>query len=139
MSDSEIRYAEPVLCYVKGAWAYFTTRQLDKQWGDDWNDAPYDCNAGDPYEFHEHNAKDGDAPWTIERVAFHSDLETPAHTGRYNSQYSVDQINAKHVPWLRPWSVGIEPIFAGTPMREFIRRIQAAGGTAYVAAAMEAP
>ena len=25
----EVRYEEPVLCYVAGCWAYFTTRQLD--------------------------------------------------------------------------------------------------------------
>lgn len=39
-----------VLCYVDGPWAYFTTQPLAKQWGDDWNDAPYEHNAGEPYE-----------------------------------------------------------------------------------------
>ena len=40
---------EPILCYVKGPWAYFTTQPLKKQWGDDWDDAPYEHNAGEPY------------------------------------------------------------------------------------------
>ena len=30
--------------------AYFTRLDLLEQWGDDWNDAPYDCNAEGPYE-----------------------------------------------------------------------------------------
>lgn len=43
------------LCYVKGSFAYFTTQELSKQWGDDWNDAPYEHNAGEPYEPCWHN------------------------------------------------------------------------------------
>jgi hypothetical protein len=37
------------LCYVSGSFAWFTTQELSKQWGDDWNDAPYEHNAGSPY------------------------------------------------------------------------------------------
>lgn len=40
---------EPILCYIDGPWAYFTTQNLHKQWGDDWDDRPYECNAGSPY------------------------------------------------------------------------------------------
>ena len=36
--------------------AYFTPLALEDQWGDDWDDAPYDCNAGSPYD-HMHNEK----------------------------------------------------------------------------------
>lgn len=46
---------QPMLCYVKEPWAYFTTQPLDKQWGDDWNDAPYEHNAEEPYEPCWHN------------------------------------------------------------------------------------
>lgn len=46
---------EPVLCYVRSPWAYFTTRPLFEQWGDDWNDAPYEHNAGEPYDPCWHN------------------------------------------------------------------------------------
>ena len=46
---------DPILCYVDEPWAYFTTQDLDKQWGDDWNDAPYEHNAGTPYEPCWHN------------------------------------------------------------------------------------
>lgn len=44
-----------VPCYVEGNRAWFTTQSLDKQWGDDWNDAPYEHNAGRPYEPCWHN------------------------------------------------------------------------------------
>ena len=37
------------LCYVEGQKAYFTSN-FEKQWGDDWNDRPYECNAGEPYD-----------------------------------------------------------------------------------------
>ena len=30
--------------------AYFTPVSLDEQWGDDWDDAPYEHNAGTPYD-----------------------------------------------------------------------------------------
>jgi len=36
------------LCYVSGPWAYFTTQALNKQWGDDWDDAPYEQMREDP-------------------------------------------------------------------------------------------
>lgn len=38
-----------VLCYVDGQRAYFTTAKLADQWGDDWDDALYEHNAGEPY------------------------------------------------------------------------------------------
>jgi hypothetical protein len=31
-----------ILCYIDDDYAYFTEQSLDKQWGDDWNDAPYE-------------------------------------------------------------------------------------------------
>lgn len=38
------------LCHVERNFAYFTRLPLDEQWGDDWNDAPYEHNAGTPYD-----------------------------------------------------------------------------------------
>lgn len=43
------------LCYINGSTAYFTTLSLDDQWGDDWDDAPYEHNAGTPYSPCWHN------------------------------------------------------------------------------------
>lgn len=39
--------------YIDGKqdhYAYFTPISLDTQWGDDWDDSPYDCNSGIPYD-----------------------------------------------------------------------------------------
>jgi hypothetical protein len=33
------------------AWAYFTTRPLSEQWGDDWGDVPYEHNASPPNQY----------------------------------------------------------------------------------------
>ena len=35
---------------VQTLFAYFTPKPLDEQWGDDWDDAPYEYNAGIPYD-----------------------------------------------------------------------------------------
>ena len=37
------------LCYVSNGVLYFTNKELSEQWGDDWNDHPYEHNAGEPY------------------------------------------------------------------------------------------
>lgn len=125
--------SEPVLCYISGNWAYFTTRELDQQWGDDWNDAPYEHNAGDPYDWR----GGGEPKWQIIRVAFLTNLETPASLAPgANSAYSVEMINKRIVPWLMPdpfsvHSGNIESIWAGTTLSEFKRRIIEYGGEVY--------
>ena len=45
-----------MLCYVDKPWAYFTTQKLEDQWGDDWEDIPYQHNAEEPYGPCWHNA-----------------------------------------------------------------------------------
>lgn len=123
---------EPVLCYVSGTWAYFTTNDLSKQWGDDWNDAPYEHNAGDPYEWRP--PMNGDE-YKIIKVVFIVDMETPADQANSNSRWSVEQINKKCMPWLMPGQFStrpMEPIFAGTTLEEFKRCIQQYGGEIYV-------
>lgn len=37
------------LCYINGNVMYFSP-DIEHEWGDDWDDAPADCNAGEPYE-----------------------------------------------------------------------------------------
>jgi hypothetical protein len=46
---------KPKLCFVRGNYAYFTTRPLEEQWGDDWSNHAYESNAGPPYEPCWHN------------------------------------------------------------------------------------
>lgn len=113
------------LCYIDKNFAYFTSN-MKKQWGDDWNDTPYEHNAGDPYT---HNGE------SIEKIAFVCDLSTPAEIAGLNSNYSVQDINEKKTPWLSGKSMttreSIE-IYAGTTMEKFIETVLNSGGEIYL-------
>ena len=106
------------LCYISGDdefeanqfTAWFTPR-FEKQWGDDWDDAPYEHNSGDPYQYDYDSEKvkrEGKEPWypkieivkiLVENANYQNQVVTP-RTGRTNSPYSVEDINNGAVPWL---------------------------------------
>ena len=128
--------SEPILCYVKHAGhgfghAYFTTRALHEQWGDDWDDAPHQYNAGTPYGplvYHYSNGDtlrapedfnaDGSPKWEIARVAYYlPGFEAAGSDG--DAYLSVQQINSGAAPWLRSGD-GLKVIPAGTPLSEFL-------------------
>lgn len=110
------------LCYVEDYFAYFTSKPLNKQWGDDWDDAPYEHNAGTP---------DEDEEGQILKVAYSSDLRTP-NDGCINSPYSVRDINNGAVAWLYDrWGKSGVAIHAGCSVKEFIAKIKSSGGTVY--------
>lgn len=118
--------SEPVLCYVCKPWAYFTTNKLEQQWGDDWDDAPYEHNAGVPY------ADDG---CKIIKLAYDAELETPAERAGFNSSYSVEEINSGAVAWLVSPSWCSEDkvvIPAGTGISNFLKLVKQAGGVVYL-------
>lgn len=144
------------LCYVYDNIAYFTTQDISKQRGDDWDDVPYEHNAGEPYEpcWHNHpdyiNKKDGRGyikpgelckdtccindwnddgtpKWEIKKLYYKADLATPDYNYN-NSPYSVDDINKGRIPWLRSGKINI---YAGTPMDIFCIKIRIAGGSVY--------
>jgi len=115
---------EPVLCYIKDCWAYFTTIPLSEQWGDDWDDAPYEHNAGTPYR---------DSPDQVTKLAWEADLDQPCD-GHLNSPWSVEQINAGAVAWLSTSSYIKGPklaIPAGATISQFKELIKQAGGFVY--------
>jgi hypothetical protein len=116
-----------VLCYVRLPWLYFTTRPLNEQTGDDWNDAPYEHNAGPPYE----RSPDGSR---IYRMAIATDLEEPC-TWHTNSPWSVDDINRKVVPWLQGPRYGNrqgnDPIWAGETYAEVRAKVLRMGGRVF--------
>lgn len=122
------------LCYIEGHFAYFTTQDLNKQWGDDWNDAPYEHNAGRPYSYRKHNEEKGETPWEIIHVAFSAPLETPADKAHGSSRYSVEQINAGAVAWLASdeWAKEKIAIMAGVTLPEFIDKVRKSGGDVYL-------
>lgn len=108
------------LCYIDPPFAYFTSNPLDEEWGDDWDDAPYDCNAGEPY------GEGGE----IVIVAYKSAFMTPSER-EYGWPISVEDINMRREqPWLMcpPWKGEHSSIWAGTELEEFCRMIRATGG-----------
>lgn len=113
-----------ILCYVKGKRAYFTSRPLSKQNGDDWNDIPYEHNAGEPYQNEE---------GSVGFVYFEAELQQPCD-GHINSPYSVDMINAGVCAWLFPsiWAEHDVCIRAGTTFEDFVAAIHSIDGTVYV-------
>jgi len=108
------------LCYVELPFVWFTMN-LREQSGDDWNDAPYDCNAGPP------TLRRGQ-DWKIFRVAvfanpYKHQLMTP-DSSHSNTWWSVDDINSGAVPWLRltesDWNPqSIATLMAGITYSEF--------------------
>lgn len=96
---------------------YFTDN-FDKQWGDDWDDAPYEHNAGTPYEFimgNDDNSERGHlvrAAW-VDRDGL---TMTPCDASGSNSRYSVESINAGAVAWL--YKEGHGGVYGGTKLRE---------------------
>jgi hypothetical protein len=113
------------LCYVEDHAAsmkmcYFTD-DFENQWGDDWDDAPYEHNAGVPYESHGNN---------IQKIVVFTNLLTPRYDAdgieMTSSIFSVEDINNKAAPWLRASNLtkryeGIDTsIWAGTPIDEFM-------------------
>ena len=102
------------LCYANKNILYFTDN-FGNQWGDDWDDAPYEHNAGEPYEWiDEWSEKENlKSRGHIRMIAFLADqwLEYPKD-GYYNSPYSVDDINNGAIAWIRVH--GGKPLPAGT-------------------------
>ena len=120
----------PRLCFVRECWAFFTTQPLEMQWGDDWDDAPYEHNAGLPYLPHAGES------WEVIKVAWEGPFDTPAVMGN-NCAYSVMHINDGRVPWLFQDAYtdksDIPAIYAGISLRDFIGVVEAAGGVVYLA------
>lgn len=122
------------LCYIENRIAYFTTQELSEQWGDDWDDAPYEHNAETPYEYDsDYDHHKDKKPWKILKIAFLSDLITPDYN-QINSSFSVQTINAGQIAWLRsyPWAKEVVTIMAGTSPKEFIEKIEKNGGEIFL-------
>jgi hypothetical protein len=110
--DKEFR-----LCYVDDNIMFFTDN-FDKAWGDDWNDKPYEHNAGEPYEVtSDKPVRDGYGH--IRKVAFEPywNIRRPCD-GYINSPYSVEDINKGAIAWLYSEDAG--GLMAGATMDEAI-------------------
>lgn len=124
------------LCYVDGQKAWFTDN-FEKQWGDDWNDNPYECNAGEPYDHWYEKIPHNPPIYKKEYKEHKIELKTlyfethdwaeqkPCDMGRF----SVEDINKGTVAWVHTDKFNI---LAGTEMEEFIKIIKENGGKIYM-------
>ncbi len=114
--DKEFR-----LCYFRDNVLYFTDN-FEHQWGDDWNDEPYDCNAGDPYEWNDEEDEDwNENHGHLRYIGIKSDgwLKVTGCLGDpYNVRYSVEEINKGVVAWLYSDKAG--GLHGGATMEEAI-------------------
>ena len=128
-----MKFDDYVLCYVSEGFAWFTSCPLESQWGDDWNDAPYEHNAGYPYP--DHCKGNERVQHDLVKIGFAADLYRPCD-GQLNSPYSVEDINAGKSPWLKSWApddfVPETRIFAGCNLKNFIEKIESCGGEVYL-------
>lgn len=114
-------------CTHIGLRLFFTDADLSNQWGDDWNDAPYDCNAGWPYDDTSHKDKDGKWQHTKHNILVLNislecghDMTLPEDYG-YNSPFCVESINQGACAWMF-FGKECKPIYAGaTPLDVFER------------------
>ena len=116
------------LCYVQNNVLYFTD-DFEHQWGDDWDDAPYEYNAGEPYEWAddwtpEQNRKHGHAH--IRYIAYVNGYGVCEPKDSYcNSPYSVEAINKGAAAWLYHETAG--GLRAGATMEEAGKWLDVAG------------
>lgn len=117
------------LCYVRGNKAWFTDN-IERQWGDDWNDKPYEHNAGEPYDdWYDEEGVIGEIKLKVLYFETNDWSEKQPCDGYLNSPYSVEEINRGKVPWLETDKY---KIYAGTLYEDFIRIIEGNGGNIYI-------
>lgn len=134
-SESQ-EYPNPV--YIEGKqefYAYFTPIPLDEQWGDDWDDYPYEYNAEPPYDslYEEKDERGKWKEYEIIKVPFFFEIYKvylPNDWVNENSPFSVRDINAGAVAWVyypgkeRKTNKGSICIYAGENPFEFVKKIE---------------
>lgn len=112
------------LCLILENVAYFTNIPLEEQTGDDWDDSPYDCNAGRPY------SRSDDQ---IIEIMFDSHYEE-SPSGFHRDWVSVDFVNSGKLPWIRSacWRNVKFEIFAGASIKEFVEKLRQADIDVYI-------
>lgn len=127
--------------YLKGEreyLAYFTPRTLDEQTGDDWDDTPYECNAGRPYDDFIVSSKEENGIKVATEIEEYEIIVVPFSTRSfntfvpkdyndgYNSHFCVDDINAGAVAWIYDFNAFEKKhgaIYAGCTPFEFKKTI----------------
>lgn len=113
--------------------AFFTPIPLDDQWGDDWDDAPYEHNAGAPYDS-DYGEKGERLEIELLEVLFYlpkngRTVRFPCDYGGGNSPFCVRDINGGAVAWVyyrkEEWksNKGSIAIHAGCNPAEFMEKV----------------
>ena len=107
---------------------------LKSNGGDDWDDIPYECNAGDPYDHWSELIEDNENK--LKRKYKHHEIkhkvlyfETNDWSERTPNNYSVKDINKGKVAWL---STDKFNIYAKITYEEFIKIIEENDGIIYI-------
>ena len=137
------KYGEYQLCLVSGSFAHFTDCPLNLQWGDDWDDAPFEHNAGSPYANHDEGGER--VKHDVFSVFIAGGFDYP-DSYQLNSAYSVEQINDKEVAWMKTdrhnvkWQ-GCEnvEVWAGATFAEFLDYVRRAKAVIYFPAQWVVP
>lgn len=117
------------LCYVDGNMAWFTN-DWKHQWGDDWNDKPYEDNAGEPYSTacFSDGEPVNELPIELKKVMFRTNdwsAKYPCDLGKF----SVEQINKGAIAWIITDKYSIP---AKTTYEDFIKILTSNGGEVFV-------
>lgn len=112
-------YEEFKLCYVSNNIAYFSNDP--EQWGDDWDDKPYECNAGIPYPREEYDI--------IPISYFTNNCYIEPCYYFTCTPLSVEEINKGFAPWLVPQESEYNPILAGATISKFKELVNSCNGT----------
>ena len=134
--DSEEWAGDPIILY------FTELDDVTEQWGDDWNDRPYEHNAGEPYENDysqpEQGVKNGVGIYpeiSIYKLVITGgyNIATP-RTGTNNSPYSVEDINKGIVPWLtiKGRNDNVTFVKAGTTLRDTLKALEIIKNNIYV-------
>lgn len=114
---------ESRLCFVEKGIAWFTTcKPFEKQWGDDWDDAPWEYNAGSPYAWAEYRDV---AQYDLYAIRFSGPFEYNYENYR-NSPWSVKEINRGAAPWLLVRdsdSQLLDSIYTKITLSEFVEKV----------------
>lgn len=106
------------LCFANNGMLYFTEKKLENQWGDGWDDYPYQLSAGLPYE---------DDNNQIQCIYVKPGPRCSIFlypSGEKNKMYSVKDVNGGITPWVMFDFYGIPreiiKLYAGTSLDECI-------------------
>lgn len=114
--------------YIPGEqiyYAYFTPIELSEQNGDDWNDTPYEYNAGEPYDV-DYDKDNHANNYTIIKIPFcpkSYNVMFPRDWGHYeNSPFCINDINSGAVAWIYDYNYNMKKsvvIHAGVSPEKF--------------------